>query len=85
MSLEAGVLVGLDGKPLYWHTPEDRSVGHLPNSVPLWNVIWELRDQVLGFAHSHPGQGIPGPSYEDLTTFASIEAGLGRRLKWWNL
>jgi len=38
---------------------------------------------VAGFAHSHPGAGQPGPSWTDLTTFAALEAGLGRRLTWW--
>lgn len=38
---------------------------------------------ILGFAHSHPGRGMPGPSYEDVTTFAAVERALGRRLRWW--
>lgn len=83
MSIEAGVLVGLDLEVLHWHLPNDRSGGSLPDSRDLWDVIWEHRDRVMGFAHSHPGSGIPAPSYEDVTTFAGVEAALGKRLVWW--
>lgn len=83
MSVEAGVLVAKDGSPIFWHLPVDRSAGYLPDSQDLWEVIWANRDNVLGFAHSHPGSGLPGPSMEDLTTFAAVEAALGRRLIWW--
>jgi hypothetical protein len=83
MSLESGVVVGLDGSPLYWHLPLERTAGSLPNSRPLWDVFWEHRDNLLGFAHSHPGVGIPAPSQEDRTTFSAVERGLGKRLSWW--
>lgn len=83
MSIEAGVLVNLDCEPIYWHLPEGRHGGALPDSRPLWDVIWEKREEILGFAHSHPGSGEPGPSHEDLTTFAAIEVALGKRLVWW--
>jgi hypothetical protein len=83
MSIEAGVLIGLDLEVLHWHLPNNRSGGTLPDSRDLWDVIWENRDRVMGFAHSHPGSGTPMPSYEDVTTFASVEAALGKRLVWW--
>lgn len=83
MSIEAGVLVNLDCEPIYWHLPEGRHVGGLPDSRELWEVIWKQRDDLLGFAHSHPGGGEPIPSREDLTTFAVIESALGKRLVWW--
>jgi len=83
MSTEAGVLVGLNEEPLFWHLPNKRSAGSLPDSYDLWDVIWTNRAQVLGFAHSHPGSGVPGPSHEDLTTFSAIEAALGKRWNWW--
>jgi hypothetical protein len=82
MSIEAGVLLDLKGNPLYWHAPPNRSGGAIPDSRDLWEVIWEHRKNLLGFAHSHPGSGPTGPSYEDITTFADIEQGLGRRLLW---
>jgi len=81
--MEAGVLLDKKGEALYWHLPNNRSGGALPDSVDLWSVIWENRDNISGFAHSHPGFGRTGPSHTDLTTFAAIEAGLGKRLDWW--
>lgn len=81
--IEAGVVV-VDGQPVHWHSPEGRSGGSLPDSRTLWDVLWIHRKaESLGFAHSHPGSGIPGPSMTDITTFAAIELGLGRRMTWW--
>lgn len=81
--MESCVVLDANSKPLYWHTPPGRSSGHIPDTRQLWDVIWENRHNLSGIAHSHPGGGIPGPSHEDLTTFAAIEAALGRRLNWW--
>lgn len=81
--MEAGVVVGTGGEALHWHLPPDRSGGALPDSRDLWDVIWENRDRLLGFAHSHPGSGFPSPSRTDVTTFIAIEKALGRRLFWW--
>lgn len=81
---EVGVVISaFYGKPIYWHKPENRTSVALEDSQALWNFIWEQRNHVLGFAHSHPGRGVPGPSYTDTTTFAAIESALGRRLHWW--
>lgn len=80
---EAGVVLGFDEEPLYWHLPAERSGGSLPDSHELWDVLWQQRRDILGFAHSHPGDGVPGPSHMDLTTMAAVEAGLGTRLLWW--
>lgn len=82
-SKEAGVLVSTDNEALFHHLPESRAFGFLSDSADLWNVIWLNRAKVAGFAHSHPGSGQPGPSWEDLTTFAAVEVGLGKRLVWW--
>ena len=83
--IEAGVVVDKSGQPMFWHLPPGRSAGSLPDSRPLWDVIWEAfnADTLLGFAHSHPGSAVPGPSYSDVTTFAAVEAALGKRLDWW--
>lgn len=81
--MEAGVVLDLQGQPIYWHLPPGRSGGSLPDSRDLWDVLWENRDNLSGFAHSHPGFGVPGPSHTDVTTFAAVEAGLGARLDWW--
>jgi len=83
MTIEAGVLVDLKGEPLFWHLPQDRSGGALPDSRQLWDVIWENRENLLGFAHSHPGSGTPGPSWTDVTTFSAVEQALDKRLDWW--
>lgn len=81
--MEAGVLIASDGTPVHWHLPDGRSSGYLPDSRSLWDAIWENRERVLGFAHSHPGFGPPAPSHEDITTFSAVERALGRRLRWW--
>lgn len=83
MTIEAGVVVGEGRQPIHWHLPEGRTSGSLPDSRELWDVLWENRQDLRGFAHSHPGSGEPSPSQEDVTTFAAVEAALGRRLCWW--
>lgn len=80
--IEAGVVL-VRNEPVFWHLPAGRTGGSLPDSRKLWDVLWELRKEVtLGVAHSHPGFGVPGPSWTDITTFAAVELGLGRRLAW---
>ena len=81
--LEAGVVVAMSGAPIHWHLPAGRTAGSIPDTRELWDVLWSHRDELMGFAHSHPGSGAPSPSYTDVTTFAAIEASLGRRLDWW--
>ena len=81
--IEAGVVIRMDGRPLHWHLPQGRTGGSLPDSRTLWDILWDNRDTLLGFAHSHPGSGVPGPSQTDVTTFAAVEAALGHRLDWW--
>lgn len=80
---EAAVVINTAGEAIHWHLPVDRTAVAIPDQRSLWEVLWAHREDVLGVAHTHPGAGIPGPSYEDVTTFAPIEAGLGRRLNWW--
>lgn len=81
--MEVGVVIDHDNKPIFWHLPEGRHGGALPDSRTLWDVLWDNRDLISGFAHSHPGGGVPGPSHTDVTTFAAIESALGKRLSWW--
>lgn len=82
--MEVGAVINLRGRVLHWHLPPGRTGGSLPDSRDLWDVLWDNRKGILGFAHSHPGGGgIPSPSYTDVTSFAAIEAGLGVRLFWW--
>lgn len=82
---EAGCVVSKDNEVLFWHLPLDRSGGALPDSRTLWDVLWEAhqRGHLLGFAHSHPGSGLPQASYEDISTFIAIERALGCKLVWW--
>ena len=80
---EAGVVVAHSGAPIHWHLPAGRSAAAIPDTRSLWDVLYNHRTEVSGFAHSHPGVGLPRPSYTDVTTFAAIEASLGRRLNWW--
>lgn len=80
--LEAAVVLDKTWRPLYFHAPHDRAAGHIPDSHALWKTLHENRGILLGVAHSHPGGGVPAPSYTDLTTFASLEADLGVRLVW---
>lgn len=83
MSIETGALISINNTVLHWHLPPGRSCGYLPDSRNLWDIIWDNRNTLDGFAHSHPGFNIPTPSNEDITTFAAIESALGRNLKWW--
>lgn len=80
---EVGVVVDREGQAIFWHVPAGRTAVTLPDSRSLWQVLWDNKDRVAGFAHTHPGSGVPGPSWEDVTTFSAIERGLGVRLDWW--
>lgn len=82
MSLEVGVVLDSQGHPLHWHIPLGRTGGSLPDSRDLWEVLWENRHNLSGFAHSHP-DGMAAPSHTDITTFAAVESALGRRIDWW--
>jgi len=85
--LEAGVVImkGVEAGTLrlHWHLPPGRSTGSIPDSRELWDVFWENRDDLVGFAHTHPGKGTPRPSQEDVSTFYAVEEGLGSRVLWW--
>ena len=80
---EVGALINLKGEVIAWHLPQDRTGGSLPDSRHLWDLIWENKEDLWGFAHSHPGSGVPGPSHTDITTFAAIEGALGKTINWW--
>jgi hypothetical protein len=81
--MEVGAVVDRRGMVIHWHMPEGRDTCALPDSRNLWTFLLENKDVIQGVAHSHPGGGSPGPSHTDVTTFAAIEVGLGRRLDWW--
>ena len=80
--IEVAMVFDLDGKIIHWHEPPNRSGGSIPDSRSLWEVLWENRDRLGGVAHTHPWNGVPGPSQTDVTTWAACEAALGKRLVW---
>lgn len=81
--IEVGAVIAKDHRVLYWHVPAGATAGSLPDSRELWDVLWEHRDEIAGFAHVHPWIGDAAPSSIDLSTFAAVELGLGRPLSWW--
>jgi len=83
MDTEAAVVLDRDERPIYWHRPEGCSAVAIPDSWELWEVLWNSREQLGGVAHVHPHVTGPAPSHEDVTTFAAVEAAIGRRLLWW--
>lgn len=81
--METAVVLAANEEVIHWHLPPGRTGGSLPDSRPLWDVLWENKDRIVAVAHSHPGSGSAAyPSNIDITTFAAVEAGLGKRLEW---
>ena len=80
--IETAFVFDTSGRSIYWHEPPDRSAGAIPDSRDLWDVLWDNREVLGGVAHTHPWHCEPFPSGTDLTTFAAVEAGLGKRLVW---
>lgn len=80
MTREVVAVIGADDVVLRWSSGTEAAV---PDDRGLWDCLWTHRATLRGVAHSHPGAGAPAPSPEDLSTFAAVEAGLGRRLTWW--
>lgn len=66
----------------YIHVPQRAQSGLVPDSPELWDVIWHLRGDLLGIAHTHP-PGCNHPSQLDLETARSVERALGCKLRWW--
>lgn len=82
--IETGAVINTAGEVIHWHEPGGRSGGALPDSRQLWDVLWQAYQHgwLLGFAHTHPGHGVPRPSQEDISSFVAIENALGP-LRWW--
>jgi len=80
--METALVFSKWGSPLHWHVPPDRSMGAIPDSKDLWQILWDSREFLGGVAHTHPWIGAASPSQTDVTTLAAIEAGLGQRLVW---
>ena len=77
---EVACVIGAQGQVLGWF---EGSYGQVPDSQALWLLLWEQRENVVGVAHTHPGRGVPTPSYEDTSTWEAVEAALGHSLLWW--
>lgn len=80
--IETAVVIDKTGKPIHWPEYQGATGGSIPDSRPLWEVLWESRHDLGGVAHTHPWSGVAAPSFEDVTTFNAVERGLGRRLIW---
>jgi hypothetical protein len=80
MTREVAMVFDKEGRALYWL--DGSSGAAVPDSRSLWDVLWENRENLGGVAHTHPWDGPTSPSGTDLTTFAAIEAGLGKKLIW---
>jgi len=80
--MESAMVFDKLGQVIFWHLPPDRSQGAIPDSKDLWSILWETRECLGGVAHTHPWDGESWMSHTDVTTFAAIEAGLGKRLIW---
>lgn len=72
----------VEGRAIFWLGPNGCSAGAIEDSHTLWDRIWRNREIIGGVAHTHPWEGQTHPSNTDETTFAAIEAGLGKRLLW---
>ena len=80
--LEAAFVFDDCGRVLYWHEPTSRTAISIDDSFDLWDIIWSFRKRLGGICHSHPWKGLALPSITDLTTFAAVEKGLGKKLIW---
>jgi hypothetical protein len=80
--IEVAVVFDPLGRPIYWHCPLDNSIGAIPDSRKLWDILWDNRHHLGGVAHTHPWVAPAIPSITDHTTFQAIEAGLGRWCLW---
>lgn len=82
--LEASCAVDLsENEAICYYEPRYSSV-YIPDSQEYWDIVWENKDNIAGIAHSHPGNGIPNPSFNlDIKSFSSLDIGFGRKLKYW--
>ena len=79
--IEVAMVFDKKGNAIFWPSVPG-SAGSIPDNRNLWDRLWENRDILGGVAHTHPWDGPTSPSGTDLTTFAAIEAGLGKALIW---
>jgi hypothetical protein len=53
----------------------------LPDRRSRWEAIWDLREQIVEIAHTHPLGGAAF-STEDQTTMQALDSALGRKLRY---
>ena len=80
--IEVAVLLDRAGNALYWHLPEDRTAGYIPDHPSLWEAAVANKNNIGGVAHTHPWNGPTGPSQIDVTTFSAWDRAFGRPLEW---
>ncbi len=80
--IETAFVFDESGRVLHYHLPRDRTSGSIPDSRTLWYFLEKHVEVLGGVAHTHPGEGPPGPSREDVTTWSACELALGKRLLW---
>jgi hypothetical protein len=84
MTIEAAALISADEqRVLCWHLPAGRTSASVPDTTDLLELLLRHRPHMAGTAHSHPGDGVPGPSWTDVTTYAALEKYFRRRFKHW--
>jgi len=84
MTIEAAAIISADEKEvLCWHLPEGRSEVGVPDTTSHLLDLLHSSQCMAGTAHSHPGLGVPAPSWEDITTYAAIDKYFRRRFKYW--
>ena len=89
MTLEAAALISADEQTvLCWHLPVGRTSASVPGDAALGPddllvLLVRHRPYMAGTAHSHPGGGVPGPSWTDITTYAAVEKYFRCRFKHW--
>jgi hypothetical protein len=75
---EVCFLIGRDDAVLW--ADASNSPAALPDTRDRWEAIWELRDDLVEIAHSHP-MGPAAFSREDETTMEALDSALGRAVR----
>lgn len=84
MTIEAAALIHANGREvLCWHLPDGRTWASVPDTSELLQLLVQHRAEMAGTAHSHPGTGVPGPSWTDITTYSVLEKYFGTRFRHW--
>jgi hypothetical protein len=80
--IQTGVILNLNNEAIRWLLYPGRTPLYMPDNTAVWDYLWENREDISGIAHTHSGDRIT-ISENDVKTFAAIERGLRKCLKWW--